>query len=190
MSEFYFIRHGQTDWNLRGLMQGATDIPLNNTGREQARAAQHFIEQAGITRIISSPLSRAFETAQILNEHANLPIDTVDGLAERSFGIYEGRERHHAPQIDGRIADGLPHEEIESYAAVAVRANHAIETALTTHSNERLLFVAHGGVFSSLHNHYTGTHKGCDNAVPYHFLKRDAGWTIAGINLSVLQPTG
>lgn len=178
MNEFFFIRHGETDWNVEGRMQGTTNIALNDTGRAQAKAAQIFIIQAGITRIISSPLLRAFETAQIINESVNLPLIKDDGLVERSFGIYEGRNRDDAPTVDGHIADGQPHEKIEAFAAVARRARAAVDNALRQYPRDRIAFVSHGGVFSALHHDFCGERKGCDNAIPYRFHTHDERWNI------------
>lgn len=176
MSEFFFIRHGETDWNVQGLMQGSTDIPLNDTGRAQALAARYIIAHVGITRIISSPLSRAFETAQIINESHGLPMTVERGLVERGFGIYEGYHRSTAPSVNGSIADGNPDEKIEPFDAVKARAQAAIENALHLHRDDRLLFVAHGAVFSAISDLFCGRRGGCDNAVPYHFKKQGDIW--------------
>lgn len=184
MSEFYFIRHGETDWNVKGLMQGTTDITLNDNGRAQARQARAFIADAGITRLISSPLVRAFETAQILNETLGLPLDTHTGLTERGFGIYEGRQRGDAPNVGGHVGDGQPHERIEAFAAVARRASDAIAQALETYPRDRILFVSHGGVFSALHDHFCTGRLGCNNAVPYRFSKENDLWLINEIKIA------
>lgn len=186
MSEFFFIRHGETDWNVARKMQGATDILLNDNGRAQARAAQDFIGDAGITRLISSPLLRAFETAQILNETAKLPLIANAGLVERSFGIYEGCPRDEAPSIDGHVADGQLHEKIEAFAVVAARATAAINNALRAYPDDRIAFVSHGGVFSALHHAFCGERKGCDNAVPYRFYKLQERWNI--LEFSAMKP--
>ena len=63
----YLLRHGQTDWNKMGRMQGQTDIPLNQTGRDSAYSCVQDILKAGVTRIISSDLMRAKQTAEIIN---------------------------------------------------------------------------------------------------------------------------
>lgn len=186
MSEFFFIRHGETDWNLQHRMQGATDIPLNDTGRAQAMAARDFLAHAGITRLIASPLIRAFETAQILNETAKLPLMQHAGLMERSFGIYEGKHRRDAPNENGHIADGEPHEKIEAFAAVAARARAAIDEALVLYPEDRIAFVSHGGVFSALHHDFCGERKGCDNAIPYRFHKAKENWNI--LEYKLLKP--
>lgn len=186
MGEFFFIRHGETDWNVQGLMQGATDIPLNDNGRAQARAARTFIRDAGIVRLVSSPLSRALETAQILNDSFQLPLETDVRLSERSFGIYEGRHRGEAPYENGHVADGAPHEKIEPFSAVALRARTAIEEAVQKYGTTRIAFIAHGAVFSALHHHYIGIRRGCDNAVPYHFCRTADRWDI--VEFSRLSP--
>lgn len=87
---FYILRHGQTDWNLNRRLQGSTDIPLNATGREQARKAATLLETSGLTRIIASPLSRALETAQIVGAHLGIEPLIDPRLIERNFGLFEG----------------------------------------------------------------------------------------------------
>lgn len=86
----YIMRHGKTDWNALHKLQGRTDIPINEEGREMARLAA--VEYADIPFDIcySSPLIRARETAEIVLKDRNIPIITDDRLVEMSFGIYEG----------------------------------------------------------------------------------------------------
>ncbi len=71
---FWFLRHGETDYNAAGLSQGALDISLNATGRAQAEQAGPLLAGQGITTIISSPMQRARETAETVNSFLNLPI--------------------------------------------------------------------------------------------------------------------
>ena len=88
-----FLRHGQTDWNKANLMQGITDIPLNDTGREQARTTGKKLADMGLefTVLVSSPLSRAYETAQLVGEHFDLQVHkTYPELVERAYGAGEG----------------------------------------------------------------------------------------------------
>ena len=87
----YFIRHGQTDWNAQKRIQGITDIPLNNRGIFEARLAAHEVSKIKWDRIISSPLSRAYQTAEILNQRIGLQIETDDRLAELNLGNLEGK---------------------------------------------------------------------------------------------------
>lgn len=83
-------RHCQTDWNARHKVQGRTDIPLNEVGRAQAVALAAKVAREGVTRIICSDLSRAFETARIVGAAVGAPVETDERLRECSFGIVEG----------------------------------------------------------------------------------------------------
>lgn len=86
-----FIRHGQTDWNRRGLFQGSSDIPLNDTGREQAREAGRMLERWTWDAVVSSPLARARETARIVADGLGLPLGPAyPELVERDYGPLEG----------------------------------------------------------------------------------------------------
>ncbi len=86
-----FIRHGQTDWNREGRLQGSSDIPLNDTGREQALAAVPMLAEWNWDAIVSSPLGRARETAQIVADGLGLPLGPAyTELVERDYGPLEG----------------------------------------------------------------------------------------------------
>ena len=91
----YFIRHGQTDWNLERKIQGITDIPLNETGIRQAQEASAQISKLKWDRIISSPLLRARQTAEILNQNIGLLIETDERLCEIDLGDLEGQPLSH-----------------------------------------------------------------------------------------------
>ena len=154
---FYFIRHGQTDWNLEGRMQGRTDIPLNETEREQARAAILYSKNLNIDLIVSSPLKRAFETAEIIGQALNLKVETHQDLQERHFGSNEGRltseikaEYESNPNMEVQLGvTGFPH-------------------AKDSETLENLI----------------GEYIHSDNAVPYHFQKHDDGsWDIEKVTL-------
>lgn len=87
-------RHGQTAWNALGRLQGHTDIELDDTGRFQARELANSLREAGITRVCSSDLARAKETATIVAHELGLPPPHVDAeLRERKFGVFEGLTR-------------------------------------------------------------------------------------------------
>ncbi len=92
-----FIRHGETDWNVEGRLQGRRDIPLNDTGRWQARrngtAIMAAMPEAGGFDFVASPLSRSRETMEILRAAMGLPPQgyaTDDRLKELTFGAWEG----------------------------------------------------------------------------------------------------
>ena len=86
----YLIRHGETDWNVVRRVQGNTDIPLNENGKSQARDVSEKIANLKINRIISSDLSRAKETAEIINKKVNTDIILDNRLREVNYGDLEG----------------------------------------------------------------------------------------------------
>ena len=126
------IRHGQTDWNLQRLLQGRTDIPLNDTGREQARAVGRELAASGRhwDALVSSPLQRARETARIIGAQLGLaPAGTYADLAERSFGDAEGYdctgmtedERHAFMEEHGEAAEHVVQRGIAVLREIAAR---------------------------------------------------------------------
>ncbi len=88
----YIMRHGRTDWNEKHKMQGRTDIPLNDYGREMARKAAEEYKNIHFDVCFCSPLCRAVETAEIMLENRNIPIIKDERIVEMCFGIYEGLE--------------------------------------------------------------------------------------------------
>lgn len=92
----YIIRHGKTDWNEIHKLQGRTDIPLNDEGRQMARDAAKEYGDIHFDVCFCSPLCRARETAELLLEGRNVPIVIDERLKEMSFGIYEGVENSFA----------------------------------------------------------------------------------------------
>ena len=91
----YIVRHGQTDWNVAKRCQGQTDIPLNDTGRAQARATAGEVAKIKIERIISSDLSRARETAEIIGRHIGVAVETDVRIREGDCGTCAGRVMTH-----------------------------------------------------------------------------------------------
>jgi broad specificity phosphatase PhoE len=89
--EFYFLRHGETEFNRLKLIAGSTDVELNDTGRAQARAAVDLVRPLGISHIVSSGLRRARDTAAIVAATLAIPHAVAAGLAERNWGALEGR---------------------------------------------------------------------------------------------------
>jgi len=88
---FAFIRHGQTDWNRDDRLQGSTDIPLNDAGRAQAHEAAELLRGGGWEAIVSSPLLRARETAQIIADQLRIELGPAyPELVERDYGSLEG----------------------------------------------------------------------------------------------------
>jgi probable phosphoglycerate mutase len=147
---FYFVRHGETDWNLNRRAQGQIDIPLNATGLAQARAAAEIVRGLGIRTICTSPLSRAFETARHAHEAAGgCDFLVIDELKECRLGADEGRDGGDW-FTDWREGRYLP-EGAEVYEDFLLRALGGVNKALEAQGP--VLVVAHGGVFWSVLRH-------------------------------------
>jgi probable phosphoglycerate mutase len=140
---FWFLRHGETDWNARMLSQGQVDIPLNSVGLAQAGRAAEALVGKGIRSIHASTLSRARVTAEIVAARLNLPITPDPELMECAFGVQEGQEMSGWFQdwIDGTATP----EGAEPFADLRARAVRAINRALE--SPGPVLVVAHGALW-------------------------------------------
>lgn len=143
---FWFLRHGETDWNAQNLSQGNVDIPLNDTGLAQARSASLLLRNKGIRQIISSPLSRAKVTADIAAAELGLPVQVDDGLREVAFGIQEGKPMSEWFQhwVDGLLTP----EGAESFPSLTTRAVAAINRCVLR--PPVVLVVAHGALFRAM----------------------------------------
>ena len=182
---FYFLRHGETDWNKQGLMQGHTDIPLNNTGRAQAEAAVAALSRMPIDRIVASPLVRAYETAEIVNRVLQKPLTADAGIQERHFGSMEGVTHAEMDrQRSAWMADGtLPAEEngypcppeAEPYSVFKARTLDTLSKHLGDEAGGNVLFVAHGGVYRVLRRCLFQDLDHSANAQPFYFEKVEEG---------------
>jgi broad specificity phosphatase PhoE len=143
---FWFLRHGETDWNAQGISQGNVDIPLNATGLAQARSAAAKLRNRGIATIVASPLSRARVTAEIAGKALGLPVAIDRDLREVAFGVQEGQAMSgwFADWVAGRFTpDGA-----EDFPALRRRAVAAVNRA--TALPPAVLVVAHGALFRAL----------------------------------------
>jgi broad specificity phosphatase PhoE len=143
---FWFLRHGETDWNAQGLSQGNVDIPLNATGIAQAHAAAALMRNRGIAAIVASPLSRAQDTAQAVADVLGLPVELDEGLREVAFGAQEGQPM--TAWFSDWVAGDYTPDDAESFAALRARAVAAINRALARPAP--VLVVAHGALFRAL----------------------------------------
>src|SRR5213078_2372373 len=90
MTTLLLVRHGETDWNAAGRLQGHTDRPLSDYGREQARRLADELSSEGVDAIYTSDLARARETAEIVAERLHLPVVLDPDLREKNWGTWEG----------------------------------------------------------------------------------------------------
>lgn len=158
MTLLTLVRHGQTDWNLARRIQGTTDIPLNDTGREDARAAAQLLAGGTHHAVYASPLVRAQETAQIIARELGLAAPELShDMREREFGEGEGmlvpdylaRYGDWHGEVPG--AESLHQVRDRALAALDVIARDARRRSAPT--AESVIVVTHGGVIRSLLDH-------------------------------------
>jgi probable phosphoglycerate mutase len=146
VTELVLVRHGETEWNRIGRVQGLSDIPLNDTGREQARHAGRRLAAERWDAVASSPLLRAADTARIIAAELGLPEPELDAaLVERNYGEAEGLT---GPEIDARLGGVV--RARESREQVVERVRPALLALAARHPAGRVLVVSHGGVIGSL----------------------------------------
>lgn len=144
---FWFLRHGETDWNAEGRSQGRSDIPLNSIGQAQAkRAAQTLLGLGPIATIVASPLIRARVTAEVAAAALGLPVGFDEELQEVSFGEQEGLPM--GDWYDDWIAGTYTPAGAETFAGLLARAVAAVNRA--TALPGPVLIVAHGALFRAL----------------------------------------
>lgn len=152
MTSIYFVRHGETDWNAEQRIQGASEIPLNETGRRQARAAAEMLRGQDWRSVYSSPLSRAFETAEIIC--AELGVDTITPdplLMERSFGEAEGLAiTEYKERYPDRMVPGAETWEQVVERATTFLQRIVVEADALPGRPVTYLAVTHGGFINSI----------------------------------------
>ena len=164
---FYMIRHGQTEANLNQIMAGSLDSPLTDLGRQQADAARIVIEQLEIkpTRIIHSNLSRARDTANIINTNLGLPISEDPDIAEIHVGSLEGAKWADCAFFD----EWLDPPDGETFQQFFERIQRAKKRALENNPDP-VLIVCHGGVFRALWKMHGHDMLGVRNCHLHEFL--------------------
>lgn len=158
-THLYLIRHGETNSNVNRLLHGATDVPLNDRGRDQAETiASRMAQLPGLQRIVASPLQRALHTAEAIERRTHLPLAIHAGLREMDFGAAEGlnfeqlegeypeeSKRFLDPtDIDARYPDG------ESRQEFFTRVESTIDDIATNHAGEHVVVVTHGGFIAAV----------------------------------------
>lgn len=150
MTLLYLVRHGETDWNLQRRIQGSTDIPLNDTGRLQAARTGALLARRRWDGILSSPLSRAYETAGIIADRTGLPEpEAFEEIVERSYGDAEGLTD---AELSERFPPGSAVPGRESREQVVARVIPALVRLGERHPGKRLIVTTHGGVIRTVLN--------------------------------------
>ena len=136
MTELLLVRHGETDWNAEGRLQGHTDRPLNAYGRRQATELAQRLAGEGADAIYTSDLARAMETAQILGARLGLTVVVDPDLREKNWGTWEGLTGDERVHVE---FEGESTEEHRDRVMAAVRRIAA------RHPGQRVVVVTHGG---------------------------------------------
>ncbi len=163
----YLIRHGQTDWNKEGRIQGHLDVPLNETGRQQARALLEPLKKIQPQAFLSSDLSRARETAELMALPLGIQVHSDIRLREIHLGEMQGLtreeiEKKFGTEFSERVRNSpITDEDVnrlgsESGDAVTRRALAAIQKSILETQVDRLVVVSHGGVIRRLLQHAIG----------------------------------
>ena len=152
------MRHGKTDWNILHKLQGKTDIPLNDMGRQMARQACERYKDVHFDVCYCSPLTRARQTAELVLEGRNIPVIIDDRLSEMGFGIYEGTEEvFEKPECPVRVLFFNPEKYeaeggAESLADLLKRTNEFLNEVAFPLVNEGkdVLIMGHGAMNSAI----------------------------------------
>lgn len=154
---FYLVRHGETDFNRTGRLQGHTDTELNETGKKQALRVADKAKNFNLNGIVASDLKRAHQTASIISNALSVPvIQTTTALREASFGIldgmtYEEIARMHNQSVEKLMEAGLDRlPGVESRESLSRRALDFLAKVAEETSDRRLLVVTHGGIMRSV----------------------------------------
>ncbi|ALM29916.1 histidine phosphatase family protein [Bacillus altitudinis MN12] len=146
MTAICLVRHGETDWNAAKRIQGRTDIPLNDTGKWQAEQTGLYLKDAHWDVVISSPLSRAKETAHLILQHVHAPLVIMDDFIERDYGDAEGMSFEERQ----KLFPNKQYPNMEPLSALQDRMLEGIEKVRATYPDQRVLIVAHGAAIHAL----------------------------------------
>ena len=163
MTTLILVRHGETDWNRSGRWQGHADAPLNDRGRDQARALADELLDAHVAAVYASDLRRARETAEIIADRLGRPVEIDPRLREVDVGGWAGLT---TAEIEARFPDsvarwyrgdpGHAFEGGETYAAMGERVVAALADIAARHPGEQVVVVLHGGPIRALLAHAGG----------------------------------
>ncbi len=157
-ARFIVVRHGETEWNVQGRVQGHLDSPLTARGRAQAEAIAARLARERFDAVVASDLGRALDTARAIAARSRHPVATDARLRERNFGEGEGRTYDELdarwPALFARSGATDPDAAIpggETRRAFHERVRAAFEDLARAHDGRRIAVVSHGGVLAALY---------------------------------------
>lgn len=152
----FLSRHGQTDWNVKGLFQGVTDIPLNETGLGQAELLAESMVGSGVKRVFTSELSRANVTGQKVADKLGIPCEKIPGIQEIGLGEWQGYTWEEIQQKWPEDAYRWTQEPLtfcpkngETYQSLIDRFVAAIHKIMRENT-EDVMVVSHGGCLHTI----------------------------------------
>lgn len=184
------IRHGMTDWNEAGRLQGRTDVPLNAIGHQQAKQAAEALIAETWDALYTSPLMRARQTSDIIGESLNLTPQIVADLVERNYGHLEGLTIEELTRAYPDRARGFESIDVEAPETVRTRAEACLRRLAESHPGGRILVVSHGAwinaflYFISSGACGTGKTNLANGGITRLQFEPEAGWLIMEINAS------
>ena len=157
MGHFYFVRHGQTVWNVENKICGATDIELTELGHQQAIDTGKKIMEEGIKadEILYSPLIRAAETARNISEITGIPARMEQRLIEQNFGKWESTPRDGADFKKAKEFFACSHEGGESTLRLAQRIYNLLDDIKAESDSKTYILVAHNGIARVVQSYFT-----------------------------------
>ncbi|AHL70829.1 MULTISPECIES: histidine phosphatase family protein [Bacillus] len=184
MTAICLVRHGETDWNAAKRIQGRTDIPLNDTGKWQAEQTGLYLKDAHWDVVISSPLSRAKETAHLILQHVHAPLVIMDDFIERDYGDAEGMSFEERQ----KLFPNKQYPNMEPLSALQDRMLEGIEKVRATYPDQRVLIVAHGAAIHALLTSLADEHMGIkdtrlENACLNYVEWTDGEWKVNDYNV-------
>lgn len=151
----YIVRHGETEWNVKKIIQGHADIPLNKKGEAQAKELAKKLRHINFDAIFSSDLIRAKKTAEIISLEKKLVIHTTKELRERYFGKYQGKSFAVNNEMVNLINNlkmfpGPGSKEVESDENIILRTTTFLREIAVAYAKKTILVVSHGGPMRTL----------------------------------------
>ncbi len=162
LTRFYIVRHGETEWNTKKIIQGQLDSPLTQTGVDQVKRTANKLKNIKFDLVFSSDLGRAYQSAQVIMAQKDVEIKTTQLLRERHFGKFAGKKvdffrnqlkKSLAYQAKLNQEEALHyqlHPEIETYEQVARRVIKFIKTNALAYPGKNILVVTHSGTIRAL----------------------------------------
>jgi len=162
---FYIVRHGETEWNTKGLLQGQGDSPLTSDGIKQIADLEKELASIHFDHVFSSDLMRAKQTAEILNIERKLAINTTHLLRERAFGKYEGKTREEFQEGNRNLIEKFEKlskeqkwkfkyaDDMESNEELITRLLVFLRETAVAYPGKTILVVSHGGALRVLLAH-------------------------------------